>query len=279
MEACFYNDFNKYFNDPSYTKPVEKPKTDLLEILSLVANDKRFDSLKVLNTADEGEMLAADPKLEEIMLEYWNSWDLSDPKKQFEESQRAATAVLLGTITDKSPKYDFFLLHSLTGSHAARVLLPLIPSKWHMSLVRQWWLFTLTAYVMQKRPAVDVSRITDYDLKGRDWTYVVRDALEGKHAHDPHYVKGQSSQSSYAANADHSSPPFHEGVLRDLGRCRPVLSQSRRSICGRICRIPGLWRPLTSVMALMIMNGYPSPSAFFLALLAISAVLPPQQGS
>lgn len=50
--------------------------------------------------------------------------------------------------------------------------------------------FALAVYVAQLRPSVEMSRITDYDVKGRDWKFVVDKALNGPHSLDAHYVKG-----------------------------------------------------------------------------------------
>lgn len=76
------------------------------------------------------------------MLEHWNAWQVEDPRAQFEESQKAAVALLVGTPRPggREGKYDFFIVHLLTSSHAVRILLPLIPAKFQVPLVRQWWL-------------------------------------------------------------------------------------------------------------------------------------------
>ncbi|KAF2151393.1 hypothetical protein K461DRAFT_322645 [Myriangium duriaei CBS 260.36] len=188
--TCFYNDQHKYLDDPSYTKPAPKPSTDLWELLARVAHDKRFDDVVAKQNAEGCDSLFAEPNKEALMLEYWNSWDLSDPRSQFEDSQRAAAAMLVGTPSKQNPRYNFFLVHVLTSSHAIRILLPLIPSKWHVSLVRQWWLFALSAYIMELRPVIDVERIDDYELKDRDWKYVLDRAVNSEWATDAHFVKG-----------------------------------------------------------------------------------------
>jgi len=70
-----------------------------------------------------------------------------------------------------------------------RILLPLIPARWHVTLVKQWWLFTLAVYIAQLRPAVEEERITGYELKGREWKFVVDKALRSGHSLDAHFVK------------------------------------------------------------------------------------------
>jgi hypothetical protein len=127
---------------------------------------------------------------EDVFLEYWNAWELSDPKEQFEESQKTAVAILMGTdAPEGDTKFDFFFIHLLTSSHAIRILLPLIPTKFHISLVRQWWLFTLAVYIAQTRPAIKLDTISNYDLKGRNWKFVLDKALNSPHALDAHFVK------------------------------------------------------------------------------------------
>jgi hypothetical protein len=108
---------------------------------------------------------------------------------EFEAAQRAAAALLVGT-HGQNQKFDFFLVHVLTSSHAVRVVAPLIRATYHMSLLRQWWLFLLTAYIGQLRPTVDKSKISNFDLAGRDWKWVADRAVSGKWAQDAHFVKG-----------------------------------------------------------------------------------------
>ncbi|KAF4552324.1 Questin oxidase-like protein 2 [Elsinoe fawcettii] len=190
LTTCFYNDQHRYLDDPSYTKPAPDPTTDLLEILGRVAKDNRFEGLVTAQTGGEVDALFADPTKEAVMLEYWNTWEITDPKKQFEDSQKAAAALLVGAPSEKQPRYDFFLVHALTSSHAIRILVSLLPAEWHLLLVRQWWLFALSAYVMELRPVVDISRVVDYDTNGRGWEYVDQQALKSDFATDAHFVKG-----------------------------------------------------------------------------------------
>lgn len=129
---------------------------------------------------------------EEAFLEHWNAWEIVDPKDQFHATQTTALGLLMGTPAPKKAAFDFFFVHLLTSSHAIRILLPLIPAKFHVNLLRQWWLFTLAVYIAQTRPTVDRNTSVDaYDRKGKDWKYVTHKALEGAHANDAHYVKGK----------------------------------------------------------------------------------------
>ena len=191
MTTTVWDGWNKYFDDPAYTRPSKRPTTSLVEILERVHDDKRFDATVTVPGPANVDALLGGGGHEETLLEYWNSWTLTDPLAQFRDSQFAATLLFVGTTKpDKTRDYDFFLVHVLTTSHAVRVLLPLIPAAFHLQLVRQWWFFALVTYVTQMRPAFGVRNIKDYDLAGRDWEWVDNMALKSTHGVDAHYVKG-----------------------------------------------------------------------------------------
>jgi hypothetical protein len=187
LGSCFYGDLHKYLDDKKYSEPPpkDKPSTSPLEALGKIHDDRTFDD--ITSTAK----LFEDKEAE--VLEYWNSWDInSNPASEFQKSQEAAVALLTASTQEKAKdsKYNFFLVHLLTTSHAIRILLPLIDSQWHTSLVRQWWLFTIAVYITQQRPKIDLSKITEYELQGRDWKYVVDRAVNSKWGTDAHFVKG-----------------------------------------------------------------------------------------
>ena len=189
LATTSYNFLHKYLDDPSYSTPSAYSTSSPLEILQKVAEDKRFDNLFDHQGADNIEPLFE--KHEDAVLEHWNAWKLPNPKKQFEDSQYAAVALLVGTHKRGSGRdYDFFLVHVLTTSHAVRILLPLIPEKFHVPLVRQWWLLTLAVYITQLRSKINIDSILNYDADVRDWAWVDKQATEGKHALDAHFVKG-----------------------------------------------------------------------------------------
>lgn len=185
LGACFYSHIHKYIDDPKYTRPsphlvANGHKTSLLDLLGKVREDKRFDGVD--HALEERE---------EAFLEYWNAWEIVEPTKQFEETQRLATSLLMDTPPEHG-KYDFLFVHVLTSSHAIRILLPLVPAKFHVNLLRQWWLITLAVYIGQTRPKVGNDDFAqNFDVKDHDWKYVVHQALAGPHAKDPHYVKSR----------------------------------------------------------------------------------------
>lgn len=185
LAATCYNFLHKYLDDSSYTKASTYSTASPLDILGRTQEDKRFDGLYDHLGNDLHPLFE---KREDVVLEHWNAWHILDPRKQFEDSQHAAVALLVATHSD-GKQYDFFLVHLLTTSHAVRIVLPLIPAKFQVSLVRQWWLLTLSYYVAQLRPKIDVDSVLKFDLKGRDWSWVDKRAVEGDKSLDAHYVK------------------------------------------------------------------------------------------
>ncbi|KAK4988051.1 hypothetical protein LTR50_004167 [Elasticomyces elasticus] len=188
LAACFRNPLHTYLDDPSYTRPSSNPSTSSLEILHRIADDPRFNGLLDHQGSDNIDIILANEETREAVLEHWNALDMSDPKKQFEDCQRTAIALLVAT-HQKGELYDFFVVHLLTSSHAVRILLPVLPAKWHVPLVRQWWLFCVLVYIAQLRRAIKQDRIADYPLEGRNWKSVDDRAVNGKHATDAHFVK------------------------------------------------------------------------------------------
>jgi hypothetical protein len=195
MGSCFYSSLHKYIDNPRYTKPSPHSalgqEKGLLGVLEKVREDKRFDGIYDHRSGDITKVLE---EREEAFLEYWNAWEIVNPNEQFQDAQTIGVGLLTGTPTPENAKYDFFLAHVLTSSHAIRILLPLIPAKFHVSLLRQWWLFTLAVFIAQMRPSITAGGSSggDGDSKKRNWKYVVDKALNGPHANDAHYVKGKS---------------------------------------------------------------------------------------
>ena len=199
LTAISYSDIRDYINDPSYslTKPPYQPAS-LLEILDRVRSDQRFDNL--FNRPGVGNVSQVFRACRKPLLEHWNAWDIAALHRlgkdaalsQFRESQQLAAALLLATESSSRQKkyFDFVFVHILTTSHAARVLLPIIPDEFQVSLLKQWWLYTVAAYVGQLRPKIDLDRIRTYKLNDRDWDWAAGKAVKGApHNVDAHYVK------------------------------------------------------------------------------------------
>lgn len=189
LAATSYNYLHKYSDDPSYTRPSGNPTTSIFEVLRRIGADKRFDGIFKNKSGSNSTYLLEHH--ESLVLEHWNSWTIEDPTKQFEESQKAATALLAATVADGAEDYDFFLVHTLTSSHAVRILLPFVPKKFHVGVVRQWFLLTIAVYIGQLRPKIDWSPVEKTVVREGGWKHVSNKAIVGPWATDAHYVKGK----------------------------------------------------------------------------------------
>ncbi|KAI1179321.1 cell cycle checkpoint protein RAD17 [Nemania sp. FL0916] len=187
LTAAQYNFLHKYTDDPSYTKPSSLKSSSPLELLTKMAGDKRLGKpFKEPGFDNLGPLFE---NHEDLVMEYWNAWSLSDPKKEFEASQEAAVSLLVATVPPGTHSYNFFIVHLLTTSHAVRILLPMIPKKFHIGLVRQWWLLTIAVYTILKCPKIDPDYIKPGDVAGKQWNYVEDKVLNGPYSADAHFVK------------------------------------------------------------------------------------------
>ncbi|CAI4216381.1 unnamed protein product [Parascedosporium putredinis] len=153
MSAVQLNYFHKYLDNPSYTQPSSFSTYSLAELLEKVRADSRFKDLFPTRRLENIDQLFENH--ESLVMEYWNAWEIKDPEQQFEECQATAVSLLVATVAPGTHSYNYLLVHVLTTSHAIRVLLPLIPEKFHAILVRGWVLYTLAIYISLLRPEID----------------------------------------------------------------------------------------------------------------------------
>ncbi|KAF7880387.1 uncharacterized protein EAF02_007233 [Botrytis sinoallii] len=184
LASSCYDFMHKYLDDPSYTKASTYSTTSPLEILHKIHTDSRLDG--VLDGPSPSNITKLFNEHEDFILEHWNAWSITDPNKQFQDSQEAAVNLLVQTVKPGTHAYDFFMVHILTTSHAVRILLPFVPAKFQISLIRQWWLLTIAVYCSQMRPEINED-IEQKPAKG--WKYVEDKAINGVWSTDPHYVK------------------------------------------------------------------------------------------
>lgn len=188
MAACSYNSFMaKYFDNPIYTQVAQLTSLTPIELLTNLQSDLRLPTLTT-QTSDHEALMAAH---ESLILEYWNAWcPAASPLQAFRESQECAMALLVHV-----PRHDFFLAHILTTSHALRVLIPYVPTRFHINLSRQWWLLTILTYMGQLCPTIAneaerKGRARDAeDNESKSWEDIESSAIDGKWANDPHFVK------------------------------------------------------------------------------------------
>ncbi|KAJ5114886.1 hypothetical protein NUU61_000645 [Penicillium alfredii] len=205
LAATCYNNMHNYLEDPVYTKlEASYHSTSLFDILHKVRADKQLDGL--FATPGDHNLERLFQTREAVLLNHWNAWNISNPIEQFRESQELAAALLVSTHEDSGEKYDFFLVHIMTTSHAVRVLLPLIPGRFQIPLLRQWWLLTLAVYIAQLRPELSLERVREYNLKGRDWNWAAQKAVKGEYSTDAHYVKAiRALRESASTWGDHDN--------------------------------------------------------------------------
>ncbi|KAG4284963.1 cell cycle checkpoint protein [Fusarium proliferatum] len=195
--ACVQYDFlHKYLDNKSYTRKAPFTSASPMDLLTKLSKDNRFDDVRS-GLYDLEELFS---EHEDIILEYWNAWEITDPVKQFELSQEAAAALLVATVKPGTHAFNFMLVHILTTSHAVRVLLPFIPEKYHIPLVRQWWLLALGIFIVKRRPLPDPDNV-DNDPKQRGWKYVEDKAVNSDWATDAHYVKERYAVAANALSA------------------------------------------------------------------------------
>ncbi len=215
LAAVQYNFLHKYLDDKSYTKPAPFSSTSIKGLLAKLATDERFKGIFKEPGFDNIDPLFE--KHESLVLEYWNAWKIEDPAKQFQESQEAAVALLIETVAPGTHSYNFFTCHLLTTSHAVRILLPFIPVKFHISLVRQWWLLTLAVYIAELRPKIDPDYVPG-NLNQKNWAYVVDKAINSPYSTDAHYVKGKRIRTLHGRVLTDRWQPFAQsGKPREPG--------------------------------------------------------------
>ena len=196
LTSVQYDFLHKYTDDASYTRPSPFQSGRPLELLSRMTSDTRLQKLfKAPGFENLGPLFE---KHEDLVLEYWNAWDLgTEPAARFRESQEAAAALLVATVPPGTHAYNFYVVHLLTTSHAVRVLLAFVPARFHVGLVRQWWLLTVAVYAACLCPAIDPDYIRPGEVAGKAWDYVEDRALNGPYATDAHYVKGMEPHAPY----------------------------------------------------------------------------------
>ena len=171
----------------------EYSTSDPMEVLARLHDDKRLDCHFTVPGGNLSKLLKT-PSLLEVVLSHWNSWKVTDPKAQFEQSQRLMAALLIASSPHVGGHgYDFFLVHLLTTSHAVRILIPFFDSAHHLPLVREWFVITCLIYVAQLRPLVKSSYVDEVDLQGQGWDFVDKEAIGGKWSLDAHFVKALRS--------------------------------------------------------------------------------------
>ncbi|PLN82257.1 hypothetical protein BDW42DRAFT_166928 [Aspergillus taichungensis] len=151
---------------PAHPQQATYRSTSFQEILTAAHKDKRFSTTTTNNEDTES-----------ILLDHYHAWTL-DPQNadaQLREALEVAASLAASSPSPSSSPDIPSILNILATAHAGRVLIPLIPGRFHEPLLRQWWLLTLRVYVAQGRPEL-LSRASvqeeEHDLEGRNWEWV-----------------------------------------------------------------------------------------------------------
>lgn len=157
---------------PAHPQQPTYHSTSFQEILTTAHKDKRFSTSTTTTTNSENT--------ESILQDHYHAWTL-DPQNadaQLREALEVAASLAASSPSPSSPSSSPdtpSILSILATAHAVRVLIPLIPGRFHEPLLRQWWLLTLRVYVAQGRPEL-LSRASvqeeEHDLDGRNWEWV-----------------------------------------------------------------------------------------------------------
>jgi hypothetical protein len=225
MLACLHDrDLPKYSLDNSFSKPSSYESTSsVLRILQRVAADHRFADVASLSQADVLR------KREDAVLDHWNSWEVSSTastpvsaRKALEQIQIATVALAVSTqsgSSSKSPAGGLDLLVPLQSAHALRVLLPLVPTRFIVPLLRQWLLSTILLYISAGRPKIDTSRLSRVSLdddRDKAYKHVRHTVLSGKSSVESSSQLSQALVALAAAEAcwgQHLSAEAQQGLM------------------------------------------------------------------
>jgi len=192
LAAIHYHDLHRYLDDDDEeddrpTPSLENACAGPMDVIRRIRHDGRLDGA----VSEQGRQNIAPlfKDYEAVMLEHWNSWNsATSVVEQLRDAYDFSVALLIGA----GKPFDFFILHVLTAIQALRAIVPEVPERWQRKLIRQWWLFAVTVYVIQMRPRIDTDTIDAFELKeGEDWEWVRKMAVESPASLDAHYVKGK----------------------------------------------------------------------------------------
>lgn len=190
VATCYDEQFATLLTkQPSATVAPTRPTSDLMELFRHVYNDKTLPTFPQPGD-DNIELVLGNREQLDTVVAYVNSWEITYPTLQLSQAYYFASLLLSSTSPQlRDDGFDFFLVHVLTTAHAVRVLLPHLPSEHHVTLLKEWLIVAVLAYIAQKRPKLDVACVKDLDLQGRDWEYVRGQAIGSKYSTDAHFVK------------------------------------------------------------------------------------------
>ncbi|KKA29977.1 hypothetical protein TD95_002983 [Thielaviopsis punctulata] len=181
-----YGFISKYVSNESYAKSSANSSDSIAEILRRLNQDERFNH--IFTAAAPNKMAWLLKNHEDLMLEYWNAWTLTEPAKQFRESQELVVALLVATAKRGTRTFCKEFAHLVATNNAVRVLVQFLPKEYHVCLLRAWWMLALSVYVTMLRPEIIEDYAEPAELKGRDWAFVENMAVESALCTDAAFV-------------------------------------------------------------------------------------------
>jgi Questin oxidase-like len=184
MACCLLDTEDKYMTESkSNSRKGTFSAASPITVFNEIAHDSRLNGI---TPSSSGGGLELSKEHEQVVLEYWNALEIDNLTSQFEEMQRLAVALAISV--RKSVKQPSALTKNLLhSSRAVRVLLPLIPPKYCVPLIRQWWLLVITTYVCNGRVESATQQIARVDADGMDWgTVEARSQRNG--LHDAYFI-------------------------------------------------------------------------------------------
>ncbi|OAA73825.1 cell cycle checkpoint protein RAD17 [Cordyceps fumosorosea ARSEF 2679] len=100
LTCIHYNELHKYLDDPKYTKRSALPALSLQELISRLAQDESLQGTAAQERHDSLETLFS--QHEDLILEYWNAWQIVDAAKQFQDLQQTAVALFTSSTSNCS---------------------------------------------------------------------------------------------------------------------------------------------------------------------------------
>lgn len=186
MTCCLLDTQDKYITEIKYnSRSGSFSSQSPIAVFNEIAQDSRLDGIR--DSAQTGaSQLELSKEHEDVVLEYWHALEFGNLTSQFEEMQRLAVALAVSlhkSVAQQSP-LTRNLLH---GSRAVRVLLPRIPGRFRIPLIRQWWLLAITTYICNGRVQSATGQIAKVDSKDNDWK-AVEALVQTKGLHDVYFL-------------------------------------------------------------------------------------------
>lgn len=188
MLSCIHDPLiHRHFSDSTYEDHSSSNSScSVLEVLNNIATDHRFLDMSPTSATDILQ------KRESGIIDHCGSCALissaSPSPAELQEALRQAQiagAVLalryaMANFAGEPTSAD--LLIPLLTSDALRVLLPSMPARFVLPLLRQWLLLTILTYIQSGRPRLDMSKLTYYlpwhtPTPAQVWKNVVHDTL------------------------------------------------------------------------------------------------------